>query len=147
MKLLKTCNVQFRPEAVYVFSYRNTPYGMIANLPSLKLAADVSPEQLGGVLLEQLDLIPFKECDVDLRAATDAYKKHLTDLGFKSVKAFAKNSALVSVLVNGDGVEVEPHEMTAGGAFVPLTEGKKLCAPGESARGRLGGEQREQCKP
>jgi hypothetical protein len=146
MKLLKNCSVEFRPEGIYIFSFRNTPYGMVANLPPTKLPTDTSPGQLGETVLNQLERIELKQFDVDLRASVNEYKQYLADLGFRSVKAFAKGSACVSVLIEGDRIKVEPREMTASGAFLHLPQQKKYCGFDKHELGRLVEEQRSCCK-
>ncbi len=132
---MKTCEVNFRPEAIYIFGYDNTAYGLIAKLPATKLPTEVTAEDLGEVILNVLRDIPEREVEVDLPASGVEYLSYLQQLGFKSIRAFAKGSSVVSATSRGDTVELVPHESSSRGAFTPLEEKAKRC---RAEKGEIG---------
>jgi len=118
---------------------------LIARTPATKLETDTKPAHLGEMVLKSLSGIPEQEVQVDLSASQRDYLSHLQELGFKSIRAFAKGSSLVSATLEGDTVELVPHASSSRGAFTPLAEKARQCPAEAHALGVAAIELRRIC--
>jgi hypothetical protein len=145
MKIVKSCEVRFKGDAIYLYTYLNTLYGLFANVPFTKLKADVAPGVLGQNVLDLLRTVSDKALDLDLADWRKRHANHLLTLGFKSVKAFEKDSASLTVDLEEQNVVIMPWQFIPGQGF-QQKEDHRVSAPTQPEElGRFILEQRENC--
>jgi hypothetical protein len=145
MKIVKSCSVTFRSEGIYVSSSKNTPYGLVANIPMDKFATDVSLEVLGRRVLELLASIPEAILEIDLKSHGELHREHLRSLGFENGDAFEKRSKSLSVQRTGERLSVVPYTAYRSGGYVASSDKSKFCSPEPEELGRLIFEQKNEC--
>jgi hypothetical protein len=147
MKFVKACDIKFRREGIYVYSFANTPYGLVGNLPITRLEVNVEPEVLGNVLLELLNAIPETVTHVDFMSLRKLFSEHLRSLGFESGDAFEKKSrSLMIKIATAQKIAVVPNRAASGGGYITLTEQTKYCRLDAEEVGKLVFEQQLNCK-
>lgn len=146
MKIVKSCSVTFRSEGIYVSSSKNTPYGLVENIPMDRFANDVSPQALGNRVLELLASIPDTIIEIDLKSHGELHREHLRSLGFENGDAFEKRARSLSVKKTGERLSVVPYETYRTGGFVPISDKAKFCSPEPEELGNLIFEQRNECR-
>jgi hypothetical protein len=145
MRIYKSCKVRFKSNDIYLASYLNTPYGLIANVPFIKLSSDVDPVTLGKNVLDLLNSIPDKSVNVDLAASGKQYSEHLLSLGFKTNGAFEKKSNLMSVNLEEGRIAIVPYAPGSGRGFQPVEDKKVYTSTDPEELGKQILDQKKNC--
>jgi len=124
-KVYKDCSVYKRPDGFIIFGSIQTPYGGVGRAPATKLPLSASPAVIGGTVLRILGDLSGEVIDVDLAATMGAFRKHMKDLGLKTVAALEKGASVVSVDFDGDTYSVTSTRKDDHGANTP-TGSRKL---------------------
>jgi hypothetical protein len=145
MKISKLCEVRFKADVIFVFTYVNTPYGSFANVPFTKLSKDEDPVTVGNTVLGLLRAIPDMQVNIDLAEWRKKHSEHLASLGFKNYNAFIKNSVALSVKLEEQQIAVIPKALRAGEGYVSLEEHKTYSPPDAGELGRQIYDGRKYC--
>jgi len=145
MKIVKSCEIRFRPEGIYLFNYLNTDYGLFANVPFVKMGIDSDATLVGKQVMKLLNAIPDKPVNISLGIWRKSYADHLALLGFKTEKAFSKGSLSLSARLEEAQVVVVPYGLKPGEGFIPIEEKKAGSLPQPEAVGKLILDCRKEC--